>query len=63
MEFIGESFTLDLKTTLVDFLRVGVGACGFMLIAKHTPGADADTPAASSRGCSPASGSSAGVPS
>ena len=74
MEFISESFTLDLRTTLIDFLRVGVafalalliaweryrserniglrtfplvavGACGFMLIAKHTPGADADTQA------------------
>ena len=74
MEFIKESFTLDLRTTLIDFLRVGVafalalpiaweryrserniglrtfplvavGACGFTLIAKHAPGADADTQA------------------
>jgi putative Mg2+ transporter-C (MgtC) family protein len=74
MEFLRESFTLDLRTTLVDFLRVGVafalalpvawerycsgwnmglrtfplvavGSCGFLLIAKHTPGADADTQA------------------
>ena len=50
------SFTWDWKQIIVDLLRitiafvlafpiVAVASCGYLLIAKHTPGADADTQA------------------
>ena len=74
MDFLFEAFSLDLKQTLIDFLRVGLAfalaipigwerhksernlglrtfpivamaACGFMLIAKNVPGANAETQA------------------
>ena len=35
MEFIRESFTLDLRTTLIDFLRVGVAFALALPIARE----------------------------
>ena len=74
MDFLVNTFSFDLKQTLVDFLRIGlafllavpigwerhaskrnmglrtfpivaIAACGFMLIAKNVPGANAETQA------------------